>query len=270
MELTTARGMLAMECCQPVYDITCQAYAGADPNWNAKVKEVVDWWLELAGILYEMGKLMKSQKKMTEDRIQMLEVLIVKYAVLWRKKITYKNPVFWKMHIMECCFINFVRVTGMSGRASAEGMENKHFHMGKLKAMMAPVVKTDVRVAKLSQRQQIYLLPGLAKKFEKIESRTKRTGRRGPYKNKGLVTRNTEEVIELLDEDDDDDDVPEGHFEVANEGILPNEFAELYNFYKTRLMPEHWRKPFESDECLAAKQSLEPLTSRLNVILTAS
>jgi uncharacterized Zn finger protein len=143
----------------------------------------------------------------------------------------------------------------MSGRSTAQGMENKHFQMAKLKAMMAPIVKTDVRVAKLSQRQQIYFLPGLAEKFEKIESRTKRTGPRGPNKNKGLITRNTEDIIEL--EDEADDDLPEGYFEVANEGILPNEFAELYNFYKTRLMPEHWRKPFGSDETLGSKATIE-------------
>ena len=216
----------------------------------------MDWWLELAGILYKMGKLMKSQGKMTEDRIKELEVGVVKYAVLWRKKVSaYKNPAFWKMHIVECCFVNFVGVTGMSGRSSAEGMENKHFQMAKLKAMMAPIVKTDVRVAKLSQRQQIYLLPGLAKKFEKIESRTKRTGCRGPNKHNGFITQNTEDIIEL--EDEDDNDLPEGYFEVANEGILPIKFAELYNFYKTRLMPEHWRKPFQNDKKLGSKAKLE-------------
>ncbi len=47
---------------------------------------------------------------------------------------------------------------------------------------------------------------------------------------------------------------------VANEGILPNKFAELNNFYKTRLMPplmpEHWRKPFEIDETLDSKAKL--------------
>ena len=90
--------------------------------------------------------------------------------------------------------MNFVRVTGMSGRASAEGMENKHFHMAVWKRLMAPIVKTKIRVAKLSQRQQIHLLSGLWKKFEMIESRTVRIGKRGTYKNKGLSTRNKEDI----------------------------------------------------------------------------
>jgi hypothetical protein len=46
------------------------------------------------------------------------------------------------------------------------------------------------------------------------------------------------------------------YFEVAKERILPNKFAELYNFYKMHLTPEHWCKPFESDEKLGSKAKL--------------
>jgi hypothetical protein len=38
---------------------------------------------------------------------------------------------------------------------------------------------------------------------------------------------------------------------------LSNEFTELYNFNKTRLMPEHWRKPFESEQKLGSKAKLQ-------------
>jgi hypothetical protein len=113
-----------------------------------------------------------------------------------------------------------------------ERMENKHFQMAKLNATMAPIVKTDIQVAKLSQHQQIYLLYGLVKKFEKIESRTKHTGHQGTYKNKDLITRNTEDIsIGLLDADDIDC-AQEGYFEVANKGILPNELLSFTMFTK--------------------------------------
>ena len=49
----------------------------------------------------------------------------------------------------------------------------------------------------------------------------------------------------------------EGYFELDNGGILPNEFAEIYNFYKRRLMPEEWRHPFESNEDLGSKAKRE-------------
>ena len=58
-----------------------------------------------------------------------------------------------------------------------------------------------------------------------------------------MSTQNNEDiVVDLVG--DDDDDVPEGHFELENGGILPNEFAEIYNFYKRHLVPEEWRQPF--------------------------
>jgi hypothetical protein len=66
------------------------------------------------------------------------------------------------------------------------------------------------------------------------ENRTVRTGKRGTYKNKGSGTRNKEDIVDLVA--DDDEDVPEGYFELENGGILRNEFAEIYNFYKRRLM----------------------------------
>jgi hypothetical protein len=70
----------------------------------------------------------------------------------------------------------------------------------------------------------------------------------------------------LVDEDDTDS-VTEGYFEVAIEGIFPNKFAELYNFYKMSLMAEHWHKPFESDKKLSSKAKLvESLTSRTEVL----
>jgi tetratricopeptide (TPR) repeat protein len=256
MELTAARGMLALEHRKAIYDVACQAYELTDQKRNLEVRAILDWWLEIAGYLFRMGELMKSQKKMTKTRLEELELLVVNFAVCWRKEITYKNPVFWKLHIMECCLMNFIRVTGMSGRMSAEGMENKHFHMAVWKRLMAPIVKTEIRVAKLSQRQQIHLLPGLWKKFETIENRTVRTGKRGTYTNKGLSTRNKEDIVVDLVADDDAD-VPDGYFELENSGILPNEFAELYNFYKRRLMPKEWCQPFESSEELGSKAKRE-------------
>mgnify|MGYP000258519213 CR=1 FL=1 len=102
---------------------------------------------------------------------------------------------------------------------------------------MALIVKIAVRVAKLSQRQQIHLLPGLWKKFETIENRTVRTGPHGLYTNNGLSTRNKEDIVVDLVADDDED-MPEGYFELENGGILRNEFAEIYNFYKRCLMPK--------------------------------
>jgi hypothetical protein len=51
------------------------------------------------------------------------------------------------------------------------------------------------------------------------------------------------------------------YFEVTNEGILPNQFVELYNFYKIHLILEHWCKPFESNEKLCSIAKLGAMLS---------
>ena len=51
--------------------------------------------------------------------------------------------------------------------------------------------------------------------------------------------------------------MPEGYFELDDGGILPNEFAEIYNFYKRHLMPEEWRQPFDRNEELGSKAKRE-------------
>ena len=128
----------------------------------------MNWWLAQVNNLFEMGLLMKSQDKMTDDRIKKLKYHTVKYGVRWRQNITYKKSVFWKMHVLECAFVKFTLKTQMSGRGSSEGFENKHYEMAALKRLLAPMVNTEERVNKLSQRQQISLLPGLEGKFEKL------------------------------------------------------------------------------------------------------
>ncbi len=128
---------------------------------------------------------MKSQEKMTPERIQLLKKFLVLYALKYGERVTWKNPIFWKVHVSLCCFVNFCEKTGMGGRASAEGFENKHYLMGVIKAMMKPIVNTGIRVAKQVQRQQIFLIPNAAKKPNMVESKAAQTGKRRPYLNQG-------------------------------------------------------------------------------------
>ncbi len=93
--------------------------------------------------------------------------------------------------------------TGMGGRSSAEGMENNHYIMGLIKAMMQSIVNTGTRVSKLMQRQQIFLIPNAAKKLNMVESKATRTGKRGPYQNRGNATK-AKEVIEILEDEEED------------------------------------------------------------------
>jgi hypothetical protein len=103
----------------------------------------MDWWLMMATDLFEIGKLLKSQQKCTGERFTTLKYHIIKYGIAWRNKITWKRngPVFWKMHVLECCGIRYIEKTGITGLGSTEGFEAKHYVLAGLKCMLAPVVK---------------------------------------------------------------------------------------------------------------------------------
>jgi hypothetical protein len=255
MELTNARGIQALEHRQNIHQQVCEQAHAANLVMNAKVKEVMDWWLMMADILYDISLTMKSQKKTIGDRLYQLKCNVVKYGVAWRKKITWKKPVFWKMHILECCVVPFADKHGMCGRGSTEGFENKHHEMSKLKAMLAPMANTGQRVQKLSQRQQMHLLPGLESLFEKIRNAKKIYGKRGPYKKSSGRARH-EEDAPIFHHQDESDDVPVGCFKTEL-GILPIGFAEFYNFYKRDLAPNEWIEGIEKAESLGSKAKAE-------------
>jgi hypothetical protein len=146
----------------------------------------------------------------------------------------------------------------MSGRANAQGMKNKHYVMGKLKFMMGRVINTLGWVSKLLQRQQIIcLLPNIHRKRKLVEEKTVRTGKRGPYKSRGLVTRKNESSLEATDCDEGDNfgddteiEVPEGYFLAEGNTLLPNEIGELYNFLTRRQAPENFLEAVSTDETM--------------------
>jgi hypothetical protein len=212
---------------------------------NTKLIEVMTWWKNIACHLFEIGKAINSQQKVN---VAKLKRHVVQYSILWKQMVTWKNPIFWKLHQMMCSYISFVKGTGMSGLANAQGMENKHCMMGKLKFMMSRIIITMRHVSKLSQQQQIMCLsPTIRQKRKLIQDRTSRTGNRGPYKNHGgTLTQRNEDAIDVESSDGErgkemdceyvEIDVPsEGHFRADGNTLLLNKFLELCNFKNSRL-----------------------------------
>jgi hypothetical protein len=250
MELTASRSLTAMEKRQKIHDTASEAFSGDTPELNVEMRAIMKWWLEVAASLYEIGMLMKSQEKMTPERLYLLKKYLVLYVLKYRERVTWKNSIFWKVHVSLCCFINFCEKSGMGGRASAEGFENKHYLMGIIKAMMKPIVNTGIRVAKQVQRQQIFLIPNAAKKLNMVESQAIRTGKRGPYNNRGNATKE-KEVIEILEDEDDEEDgseIPDDFFVAYKGGVLPIEMSEIYNLLKWRTTPESFREHIKNND----------------------
>jgi hypothetical protein len=200
--------------------MVCKAYPGNHTR-AAKVKDIMDWWLQLAHNLFEICILLKSQSKMTPNRVKKLRYHIVRYGICWRKQVTWKRHVYWKMNTMECCLMNFVIKHGVASHVSTEGFENTHHVMANFKMMLSSMVKMVDQVNKLVQRQAIHLLPGLNEKIDKIQSKKVRTGHHGPYNVSGR-TWNSEEIVSILDEETSADKEVDGYFRTLSNFLLPH------------------------------------------------
>lgn len=183
---------------------------------------------------------------MTTNRLNQLKSLVVDYGISWRKRITWKNPVFWKLHILECRLVPFAEKYGMCGRVNAEGFESKHYQMSSLKTMLAPIVNTGTRVNKLSQRQQVYLITGMSESLERIAP--KKGPSRGPYASRGRTR--IQEVAEIISEDFTSD-APDDCFITAQGNLLPLSCHEAYNFYQKGELPESFSAAFEDDAMMS-------------------
>ena len=250
-ELTNSLGIRALEQRQKIYDTVI---SGCD---DIRVAKVMDWWLNCANLLYHISLMLKSQDKLVEEDICKLKGLVVDYVCVWRNQLeTYikqnQNPIFWKMHMLCCGLIEFVEKTGMAGRCSAEGFENKHHVMNQIKRVMAPIALDKLRCEKLSQRQQSCLIPGIAEvqNFFDKEDRRVSTGIRGPYKSRGTRTKLLENLpLQATVEKEAED----GYFVSSQENSIPDNLADIYFFMIHGKVPDEWAQTFHDSSSLGTK-----------------
>jgi hypothetical protein len=251
-ELTNALGIRALEQRQKIYDTVI---SGCN---DIGVAKVMDWWLSCANLLYHISIMLKSQDKLDEEDIRKLKDLVVDYVYIWKNQLeTYiniqnQNPIFWKMHMLCCGLIEFVVKTGMAGRCSAEGFENKHYVMNQIKRLMAPIALDKLRCEKLSQRQQSCLIPGIAEVqnfFDKEDKRAS-TGIRGPYKSRGTRTKLLENLpLQATVEKEAED----GYFVSSEENLIPTNLADIYFFMIHGKVPDEWAQTFHDSSSLGTK-----------------
>jgi hypothetical protein len=250
-ELTNMLGIRALEQRQKIYDTV------VDGCNSPAVTVVMHWWLECANLLYVISIMLKTQDKLVEDDVCKLKDLVVDYVYAWRAQLeTYvsenQNPIFWKMHMLCCGLIEFVEITGMAGRCSAEGFENKHYVMNKIKRLMAPIALDKLRCEKLSQRQQSCLIPGIADVqnfFDRADKKVS-TGIRGPYKSRGTRTKLLENLPLRATVEEDAED---GYFVSSQGNLIPDNLADMYAFMIYGKVPEEWAQAFHDSSSLGTK-----------------
>lgn len=250
-ELTNARGITALGKRQEILGMVLN---GCGNNVNVTI--IMTWWFECAGLLFQISIILKDQKKQDGESISKLKELVAKYVQLWMdclSKYSDKNPIFWKLHMFLCTLIDFFDTSGMTGRCSAEGFENKHHVMNKLKRLMAPIAMDKLRCEKLSQRQQSCLISGVEEihRFLDEEDAKASKGKRGHYASYGTRTKLLEDLpLTALVEDENDVD---GFFVSKKKNFIPNDLREFYYYMFQGKVPDDWSKSFIESVHLGSK-----------------
>ena len=139
MNLTGSRGTNVLEHCKKIHKLVCEGCHG-DEN-EADVRENMNTWLALSIELYPISKACNDQSKQTDTKHKKLEGHIAAYLKLWFPYITYKNPIYPKLHSLICGLIFFHGKYGMLGRVNAQGFENKHFQMRLIKYLLGRITQ---------------------------------------------------------------------------------------------------------------------------------
>jgi hypothetical protein len=85
-----------------------------------------------------------------------------------------------------------------------------------------------------------------------IQSKKVRTGHHGPYNVSGR-TRNSKEIVSILDEETSADKEVDGYFRTLSNFLLPNELQDIYNMCQRSRVPDEWQSAFDSSALLGNK-----------------
>ena len=252
MKLNAARCLLAMQRRDVINKVMNDAYK-TQGETQANMLHIIDWWYQCSRHLYEIGLLLKSQKKMTTSRCDKLRREAAFFLAHYLRMTPKKNPTYYKLHVFLFHLIDHAEKTGICGHARCEGFENTHYLMNVLRAVMKTIPSTSQRVQKLAHRTQIFLIHEVEKRRRIIAEKKKKPGERGLYNverkfkyqedindmtseaNKLLFKISDQEIIEVV--------------EIEDSMLLPVEFLDTYYHYaKNKANPSNLEAIEESEE----------------------
>ena len=242
-----------------IYQLAMRAYdVATEKKQHTTMRTILDWWILCASHLEEIGRVLMSQRKVSDEDLEVLKTNSCAFVIHWFRMSKKNNPIYLKIHSLFCCIVPIAIQTRMVGKLATEGFENTHFFMKRQKAMLSRIVSDQDRCTKIMHRRQIPLIPGVADSLLKIEEATKRTGERGSYKNKSA--KRCEENISIRhdrgqeEDDDDQEEDNEGTLMAIHDGmLLPKKFLGWHDVIAKKKVPAEFSQPFDADETLGSK-----------------
>jgi hypothetical protein len=160
MELIGRRGILMLDVRQKINHFVVNG--GFVHGTEVIVQEMIDAWLALLDEVHPISILCNDQSKLDDAKLAKLEGHFSAFIKLWIPFIGgYKNWQYYKLHTLTCGSIAFAKKYGMLGRTNAQGIENKHFELNRVREILSRIPQHKVRVQKLAQRSQTMFINGL-------------------------------------------------------------------------------------------------------------
>lgn len=223
---------------EEVYKIIVESKYGS--KTTLFVKNWMERWIPLAHDLYHITDICHSQGKVDKEKLYKLKTHIASFVNNWFEFVYYKNPIFWKLHMLMCGLISYAEKYHMIGRLDEQGMESKHFEMRRHKETMGRISQRLVRVQMLSERQQTCLVQGVLNSLDYLEGfdEEAKTGKRGTYKKQKERTRLAENM-EIYKKDRNTGEYDE-YFTSEEDNLIDKRWKVLYIFVKFGKVPDDW------------------------------
>ena len=122
----------------------------------------MDKFLDIATYLLEVRRICNDQGKLADTKIAHYKTHLLKFVMIWKDFVTYKNPIFLKLHVAMCGAIAFMEKYGMWGRVNAQGFESYHYQHTRNKQVTGRIAQEKARLKKKIERDQQYFSTGVA------------------------------------------------------------------------------------------------------------
>lgn len=243
-KLSHGDGIKALEAWDAIVTAVNRCYED-EPDLQVKIHEFMETTKPMASTLLRISKILKSQDKFTESKIEQLKQLLIDNYLQW-KRVFPNQDVFPKLHHLLWHSLEFVAFHGFYGLVSEEGFEAFHPLVNQVVEDTKPMMSTVSRLQTVCNR----LMSRSRARFQTVMERlhyTIREGKRSTARPKSYDTTENERNkasnecrtrSEPLARSGELYVLPNG------QGLIKPAWKDLYEMTCQTKYPDTWEAPF--------------------------
>jgi hypothetical protein len=244
-ELSNADGIKVLEVWDKIVGAVSLVY-DCNGEKGRRVLELMEKSKKIAGPLLTISRIIKSQQKITGERLAELKRCLRLFSIAWRQGFPARG-VWLKFHRLEHHIIQFIELFGMVGRVSEEGFESFHPLMNSLFNDGKSIVSTRHRVNCMGRKLHSGANADVQKIMVQVKDATSRP-KKGPNRNtaaKRMGEHGGDLVSSVLEEDE------AGEYLIISEReMIPKAWQDLFLLLTHNKAPREWSRVFRDHENL--------------------